>query len=198
VGRPREHDERTRLALLDAAERLIERGVGALSVRAVAAEVDTTPRAVYSLFGSMAGLVDALGGRAFDRIAEVLAADRPTDDPREDLVEAGVVAFRGLLVEHPALFQIGLRQPKSAAGTPLTREAGERALRHLHTRLRRLHEAGLLPRRTVAQAAREYHALCQGLAELELRDPLPSDAAVRVWRDALTTLVGGLTAPGTG
>ena len=62
MGRPREHDEETRAALRAATERIVaESGIGAFSVRAVAREVGTTTRAVYSLFGSKEGLlVDAL------------------------------------------------------------------------------------------------------------------------------------------
>ena len=67
MGRPREHDERTRAALREAAERLVAAGgPGALSVRAVAEEAGTTTRAVYSVFGSKEGLVvDALARDAF-------------------------------------------------------------------------------------------------------------------------------------
>jgi AcrR family transcriptional regulator len=76
MGRPREHNEQTRAALRAAAERLIsEGGPQAFSVRAVAAEVGTTTRAVYSLFGSKeALLVDALAQGAFEYLAEGIAA----------------------------------------------------------------------------------------------------------------------------
>ena len=68
MGRPREHDERTRAALLAAAERIVaEGGPAALSVRAVADAAGTTTRAVYSLFGSKDGLlVEALARDAFE------------------------------------------------------------------------------------------------------------------------------------
>jgi len=56
MGRPREHDEATRAALLEAAERIVaDRGPTALSVRAVAEAAGTSTRAVYSLFGSKDG-----------------------------------------------------------------------------------------------------------------------------------------------
>ena len=68
MGRPREHDEQTREALRAVAERLFhERGPQGVSVRAVAEQVGTTTRAVYSLFGSQERLlVDALGQRAYE------------------------------------------------------------------------------------------------------------------------------------
>src|SRR5215212_10855269 len=95
MGRPKEHDEQTAAALLDAAERIAERdGLTALSVRRVANEVGTTTRAVYSLFGAKEGLVAALGARAFDLLGASVAALPTTDDPAADLVRAGLV-FRG-------------------------------------------------------------------------------------------------------
>jgi AcrR family transcriptional regulator len=54
MGRPREHDELTAAAHLTAAERTIHaRGLESLSLRQLAADVGTTTRAIYSLFGSM-------------------------------------------------------------------------------------------------------------------------------------------------
>src|SRR5690348_3553802 len=67
MGRKPQHDENTAAALLDAAERTIAaEGVDALSLRDVAADADTTTRAIYSLFGSKDELLGALGVRAFD------------------------------------------------------------------------------------------------------------------------------------
>ena len=104
MGRPREHDERTAIALLAAAERTIEeRGIGALSLRELARDAGTTTRAVYSLFGSKEALLGALGARAFELLQAGLAALPETDDPRDDLVEAGLM-FRRFALEHPALF----------------------------------------------------------------------------------------------
>jgi AcrR family transcriptional regulator len=52
MGRPREHDQATAEALLDAAERTVQAaGLEGLSVRGVADDVGTTTRAVYSVFG---------------------------------------------------------------------------------------------------------------------------------------------------
>src|SRR5215213_11815837 len=104
MGRPREHDERTATALLDAAERLVtEAGLEALSVRRVADAVGTTTRAVYSLYGSKDHLVVALGVRAFDLLRAAIDSLPSTDDAADDLVAAGAVVFRGFALQHPAL-----------------------------------------------------------------------------------------------
>src|SRR5687768_9453403 len=112
MGRPREHDEETRAALLAAAERLVaEGGPAALSVRAVADAAGTTTRAVYSLFGSKDGLlVASLARNAFEFLFTELGKLEETDDPAADLVENGVLVFRRLVVDHPALYRIAFQR----------------------------------------------------------------------------------------
>jgi AcrR family transcriptional regulator len=193
MGRPREYDERTAVALLDVAERLVaEGGLEALSVRRVASEIGATIRAVYSLFGSKDGLVVALGTRAFTLLSDGLDALPTTDDPAGDMVEAGVIVFRRFTRSHPALFTIGFLQ----AGVPADiardfRSAQDNALARLHARIGRLKHTGQLGTRSESQAAIEFHALCEGLAALEGRGILRSDEAERIWRDALRALVAG-------
>src|SRR6266498_1632147 len=110
MGRPKVHDASTALALLEAAEHLVQvGGLDALSVRAVAAEVGTTTRAVYSLYGSKDGLFVALGVRAFEMLGAAVVAMPTTDDPAADLVEAGVKVFRRFALDHPSLFSIGVQ-----------------------------------------------------------------------------------------
>ena len=55
----------------------------------------------------------------------------------------------------------------------------------------RVEAAGLLGSRSVRDAASEFHALCEGLAAIELRGRLASGEETRIWRDALTALVAG-------
>ena len=131
MGRPREHNEQTRATLRAAAERLVaEGGADALSVRAVADEVGTTTPAVYSVFGSKDGLVDALAQTAFEFLVAEIDELPETDDPVADLVDVGGVVFRRLVREHPALYRIAFQRivPGLRAGPELT-EARERALR---------------------------------------------------------------------
>lgn len=196
MGRPRLHDARTALALLDAAERIAEQdGLTALSVRRVAEEIGTTTRAVYSVFGSKEGLIVALGARAFELLAAKLDATPLTDDPVADLAEAGAGAFRRLAIEHRSLYIIGVQQ--SNIGPELAgqfRDAADDALTRLTSRLARLEQAGLLGNRPVREAACEFHALCEGLAAVELRGAFTPGGEERIWRDALTALVNGFAA----
>ena len=207
MGRPREHNEETRAALRAAAERLVaEGGAGALSVRAVAAEAGTTTRAVYSLFGSKEGLlVDALAQGAFDYLADGIDDHGETDDPVADLIAIGVPVFRGLVLEHPALYRIAFQRiaPGFRAGPEVT-QARERAFTRLLARVRRVEDAGLLGDKPTLDAAVEFNAMLEGLANAELRGNtlriLPEGLEERAWRDALATVVRGFgaTAASTG
>jgi AcrR family transcriptional regulator len=193
MGRPREHDERTAAALLAAAERAVEAGgPEALSVRGIANEVGTTTRAVYSLFGSKDGLVAALGAHAFDFLRDGLGALPQTGDPAADLVETGLV-FRRLAIERPALYAIGVQRDLPALPAWRTVcDAADAAFAVLVQHVARLGDAGLLGGQSVLEATLEFHALCEGLATLELRGTrgAPLDAE-RVWRAGLAALIAG-------
>jgi AcrR family transcriptional regulator len=197
VGRPREHNERTAGLLLDAAEQAIQDGgIDAVSVRGVADQVGTTTRAVYSLFGSKDGLLVALGARAFEMLSSAGNAMPETDDPAGDLVETGVAMFRRFVIDHPILFRVGFRYglvpPELAARFETARLD---AWAGLVAKVARLGLAGLLGGRSVAASASHFNAICEGLAEMELRGSLPLGQEEHMWRDALTALVAGLAIP---
>jgi AcrR family transcriptional regulator len=194
MGRPKEHDEATGEALLDAAEEIIQAGgVAALTVRGLADQVGTTTRAVYSLFGSRDGVLVALGARAFEMLGAGVRAAPESDDPPADLVEAGVSVFRPFVVEHPALFRIGFRGFVPPELFAKFEAANRHALAGLVAKVDRLDQADLLGGRSVDEAVFAFHAMCEGLAEMELRSrfSLREEEREPRWRDALTALVAG-------
>ena len=193
MGRPRVHDARTAAALLSRAEEIVEaEGLDALTVRRVAAAAGTTTRAVYTAFGSKDALVIALGARGFDLLRDALEALPETADPAADMVEAGVSVFRRFAMEHPTLFRISIQRtlpdPALFAGYV---DAARLAMRALQGRIARLEAAGRLGGRPVSDAATEFHALCEGLAAIELRGMLEAGEEERIWRSALGALVRG-------
>jgi AcrR family transcriptional regulator len=198
MGRPRQHDERTRAALLAAAEQIVaDGGPGALSVRAVARSAGTSTRAVYSLFGSKDGLlVQALARSAFEFLFREIDELAETRDPAADLVEIGTRVFRRLVREHPALYRIAFQRvvPGLEAGPELT-AARQRAWEQLVGKVTRLGEAGLLGDTPPAEAALRFNAMMEGLANAELRGSvlrlLPEGDEETTWRDALETVVRG-------
>jgi AcrR family transcriptional regulator len=195
MGRPRLHDEQTAEALLDTAERMIESdGPGALSLRRLAEQTQTTTRAVYSLFGSKDGLLLALAHRAFEMLGAGIRALPTTEDPAADLVEAGAVVFRRFAVEHPSLFRLAFQHRETTPNqrSPNLRATQQAALAGLHQRIARLDHAHGSTDAAVSEAAIQFHALCEGLAALELRGLLPTGNEERLWRQALTALLSGL------
>jgi AcrR family transcriptional regulator len=194
VGRPKEHDQKTAVALLDAAEQAIQSGgIEAVSVRRLANSVGTTTRAVYSLFGSKDGLLVAMGARAFEILGSELDAMPESPDPVSDFVDAGVLVFRGFVIEHPTLYRIGFGRGLVSAELATRFEVARRnAWRSLLAKAGRLEKAGLLGARNTEVAASHFNAMCVGLAEMELYGALAPGQEEHTWRDALHGLIDGI------
>jgi AcrR family transcriptional regulator len=176
--------------LLAAAERLInEEGPDAAGVRRVAEEVGTSTRAVYSVFGSKQGLLEALATRWFEILNDAIEAAPLTDDPAADLVEVGIMAFRRTALEHPSLYQLVFLRvvPDLELGPEFAAVAYE-AFGGMQARVERVTHDGP----AVHERALAFHALTEGLASMEVRGQmLDTVDRERVWRDALTALVRG-------
>jgi len=97
--------------ILDAAETVAARGFDALSMRAVAAQLDAVPMALYNHFATKEQLVDAL----LDRVLMRFAPAAPTDDWIEDL-RVFARAHRRLLVTHPWAVAPLFSQPNPGLG----------------------------------------------------------------------------------
>jgi AcrR family transcriptional regulator len=201
MGRPKEHGDAVREALLDAAEYLIAAGgPEAVSVRSVAESVGTTTRAVYSVFGSKNGLLGGLAQRAYELLGADIAALPATDDPGHDLVEAAVRAFRAMAITHPSLFRVTFLRvvPELDVGEGAA-AARQRSFTLLLERVARLELVGGLGGRTVLEAAFQFNALCEGLAVVEHRTvALLGDDPEQAWRNAIATLVAGFASPAPG
>lgn len=97
--RPADPDARDRL-LAAAARLLAAEGASSLTTRRLAAEAGTSTMAVYTRFGGMEEVRDAVRAEGFARLAAALDATTRTDDPVRDLVAAGATYVR-----------FGLREP---------------------------------------------------------------------------------------
>jgi AcrR family transcriptional regulator len=192
MGRPRVHNAQTAADLLEAAEAMTEqRGVDGLSLRALAEAAGTTTRAIYSVYGSKEELLAALSARAMGVLDSYVSAVPVTADAGYDLVKSGL-AFRRFARLHPSLYQLafGLHRPPPNVW-PSVAEAQRKALEGLRARLARISPAGadsnVLDANMLA-----FHAMCEGLATLELRGVLRKSTAQAAWRHALTTCVNGM------
>ncbi len=194
MGRPRRHDERTRLALLGAAERLVAQGgADAVGVRPTAEAAGTTTRAVYALLGSKQGLVQALAERTFELLAERVAAVPRTSDPGEDLVQAAVQGFRAFAIEHPDLFKLFFTvSPIRASIGARAESAASAAYSQLIERVERAHSAGAVGNHSVMEVSLLWDAMCSGLAIREVCGQIDREQAVQTWTDGLRALLTGL------
>lgn len=194
MGRPRRHDDKTERDLLAAAEGLLALGgVEALSVRRLAEAAGTTPRAIYSLFGSMDGLLQALFREAFHALSADLDALPVTDDPQADLLAFGVEGFRNWAKAHPDLFRLAFTD-RSTPVRPVDSEAGLHAFGQLLATIRRCIAAGLFPLGSETEIGLAFNAACEGLASLEARNRLLAQVGrdpAAIWEACLGALVRG-------
>jgi AcrR family transcriptional regulator len=117
MGRVQAAPEAIRRRLVDAGVDLVEReGVQALSVRKLAAEVGTSTMAVYTHFGGMTGLLDAIANEVFARFTRALTDIPETDDPVADFLSMGL-AYRAYALANPERYQLmfGTSAPASIA-----------------------------------------------------------------------------------
>jgi AcrR family transcriptional regulator len=193
MGRPKEHGEETREQLLDTAARLLSaEGAAAVSVRRLAAEVGTSTRAIYSLFGSKEGLLTALFRRAAETFVRLHDAVPVADDPLDELLPLGL-AYRQSALEQPHLYGLlfGAAVPGFRPSEEDMRYAQRSQFRVVDT-LERAAKRGEITR-DPWKIADEGWGLVHGLASLELMGCLgPPEAAEAIWLGALRTMEAGL------
>jgi AcrR family transcriptional regulator len=168
-------------------------GVAGFTTRKVAEEADTSPPAVYELFGDKAGLVREVFFEGFRRLRQRFDRLDATDDTRADL-ERVVATLRRFVRDNPVLSELMFSRPfadfdPGASGT----EAGRAVREFVVGRVRRCVDAGIL----VGDATDIAHvlvSLTQGLAATETAGWLgTSKASVeRRWGTAVRAVLDGL------
>ncbi|WP_246240169.1 TetR/AcrR family transcriptional regulator [Mycolicibacterium madagascariense] len=159
--------------------RLLERdGLQALSVRNLAAEVGTSTMAVYTHFGGMSGVVDAVASEAFSRFTQALTDAPQTDDPVADFFVMGA-AYRAFALANPQRYQLifGATSPATVTGhradltsTGGATQRGEWAasFQALRTAVRRMIDAGRIRDDGELTIAGRLWSLSHGAVMLEL------------------------------
>lgn len=95
-----------RAAMVEVAVRMLEtNGPESLQARKVTAELGTSTQAVYTLFGGMPALFDALVARGYAEFAREIAAVPDTDDPVADFLARGWTYCEWAL-RHPQWYRL--------------------------------------------------------------------------------------------
>jgi AcrR family transcriptional regulator len=95
-----------RALLLDTARRRLEQdGPEALQARSLTAEVGASTQAIYTLFGGMPGLFEAIVAEGFREFTAHIEAVPTGDDPVADFFAQGW-AFAEWALDHPQLYRL--------------------------------------------------------------------------------------------
>ena len=187
TGQLREHIVQVAVAMLAAD------GVGGFTARRVAERAQTSPPAVYELFGDKAGLVREVFFEGFRLLGDRLAALRESDDPYADLLHA-VRVFRIFARDNPVLTQVMFSRPFADFDPgPAELAAGARTREFIVHRVRRCIDAGII-NGDQTDIAHGLLALAQGLAMQEAAGWLGStrSSVNRRWDLAVHALLAGL------
>ena len=187
TGQLREHIVQVAVAMLAAD------GVGGFTTRKVAEQAQTSPPAVYELFGDKAGLVREVFFEGFRLLGDCFGRLRESDDPHADLLRA-VQVFRAFARDNPVLTQVMFSRPFADFDPgPAEVEAGATTREFIVHRVRRCIRAGIIDG-DPADIAHGLLALAQGLAMQEAAGWLGSSRASvnRRWNLAVHALLAGL------
>jgi AcrR family transcriptional regulator len=103
-AKPTQVSQRDRL-LEVALRRLEESGPEVLRARTLTAEIGTSTQALYTVFGGMPGLFEAIVADGFTRFAAHVEAVPETGDPVADFFAEGL-AFGAWALTHPQLYRL--------------------------------------------------------------------------------------------
>lgn len=166
MARPKTYDDRLRRALIDtAAELIAAHGAEALALRPLAERCETSTNAIYTLFGSKAGLVGAVIAEAATSFTAAQLTITPTEDPLADLIGLGR-AYRGWATAHPALYAVMFGDRVPLPGAPSGPE--EDSMAPLLTTVSRAMVAGQLRAADPMVVATSIWAGIHGLVSLEI------------------------------
>jgi AcrR family transcriptional regulator len=196
MPRTKQRTPELRAKLLDSAVDLLAReGSAGFTTRRIARAADTSPPAVYELFGDRRGLIREVFFEGFRLLGAQLAALETTADPRADLI-AMTAAYRDFVRRNPELAQVMFSRPFtdfSPGGAEIRKSGSVRE--RIVAAVRRCIEAGELAGDEV-DIAHAIVALTQGLAAAETSRRLgTSKASVdRRWALAVGALLDGFAA----
>jgi AcrR family transcriptional regulator len=170
-------------------------GVAGFTTRKVAREADTSPPAVYELFGDKAGLVREMFFEGFRMLRRCFDRLEEGADPRADLVHV-IETLRAFVRENPVLSEVMFSRPFADFDPgPSDVQAGSAVRLFIVGRVRRCIDAGLVEG-DETDIAHVLVSLTQGLAATEMAGWLGTSRASvdRRWQLAIRAVLDGLRA----
>ena len=166
--------------LVDAAVDLLTRdGAKALSVRKLAAAVGTSTMAVYTHFGNMAGLLEAMTDEATSRLTEAVTHVPHTDDPVAEFFVVGLAYYR-FAMTNPQRYELimgtastpqpllDIRTDVTVTGRPTDRADRSASYDVLHGVVQRMIAAGRIRDDGCLAMTARLWTICHGAVSLEL------------------------------
>ncbi|HVT71077.1 MAG TPA: WHG domain-containing protein, partial [Trebonia sp.] len=198
TGTPRER-------LLAAALRLLEdEGPEALQARRLATEIGASTMAVYTHFGGMTQLIEAIAYEGFVRLSAREAAVRETADPIADLLRLGI-AYHEHAMANPRLYRLmfgvtpvnGIGLPNLDVRTLMVSPAagaGREAFALLVRHVTRVIEAGSGTGEDPVSVASQFWSSVHGYVLLEIAGffGAPQRGAREVFLPLTCKLIAGL------
>lgn len=195
MPRPKQRTPELAERVLAAGLRLTSReGISSLTARRLAREANTSPAAIYELFGNKAGVIRAMFFYGFDQLGERL--EKPTPgDPIEALLELAQ-RYRAFVVQNPSLAALMFSRPfASFDPAPEESAAGARVRTRIVDAVRHAIDAGRITGDPI-DIAHAYVALIHGLAAAETSQRLgrTEESVRRRWDVGIRALLTGFRA----
>ena len=174
-----------RARLIEEAARILgEEGPSALSARRLAAGAGTSTMAVYTHFGAMSAVVDAVATEGFSRLIAHVDAVGRSDDTIDDL-RRSAAAYRDNALENRHLFGVmfGAISVRGFHGRGADPEVSIAAFDQIASLIERAMDAGALLSGDPRQVAAQFWSALHGYVMLEL------SGNVRIVHDSENTVL---------
>jgi AcrR family transcriptional regulator len=193
MPRPKRRTPDLAARVLGCALELVEaEGLQALTARRLAAAAQTSPAAIYELFGDKAGVIRAMFFAGFELLGESLGEADDAAEPLEALSELAQ-RYRAFILARPALSALMFSRPfASFDPAPEESAAGAAVRERIVAAVGDAVDAGRIEGDPV-DIAHAYVALVHGLAAAEVSDRLggSEQAVQRRWDLGVRALLTG-------
>lgn len=159
----------TRGALIRAAAGLLEeRGITAVTLRAVGERAGVSRQAPYRHFAKKEELLSVVAAGYFDRVGEKMAGAAEAADGSFERLDAMVAAYVGFALENPARTRLMFGPEVKSSPYPTVHEAARAVHERFVWAVADCQEAGLLPGEDPIELAALVYAAAHGAVDLTL------------------------------